>query len=72
MYVRAGRPAFAQPCVGVHKSASLISSSSKGNQAQFSVPYSQELNSHFGLLAIGALSSSSIIFGAFLNNLAHL
>ena len=27
MYVRAGRPAFAQPCVGVHKSTSLMSSS---------------------------------------------
>ncbi len=23
MYVRAGHPAFAQPCVGVHKSTSL-------------------------------------------------
>ena len=27
MYVRAGRPAFAQPCVRVHKSTSLMSSS---------------------------------------------
>ena len=27
MYVRAGRSAFAQPCVGVHKSTSLMSSS---------------------------------------------
>ena len=27
MYVRAGRPAFARPCVGIHKSASLMSSS---------------------------------------------
>ena len=27
MYVRAGRPAFAQPCVEVHKSTSLMSSS---------------------------------------------
>ena len=27
MYVRAGRPAFARPCVGVHKSKSLMSSS---------------------------------------------
>ena len=27
MYVRAGRPAFARPCVGIHKSTSLISSS---------------------------------------------
>ena len=27
MYVRVGRPAFAQPCVGVHKSTSLMSSS---------------------------------------------
>ena len=27
MYVRAGRPAYAWPCVGVHKSTSLISSS---------------------------------------------
>ena len=27
MYVRAGRPAFARPCVGVHRSASIISSS---------------------------------------------
>ena len=27
IYVRAGRPAFARPCVGVHKSTSLISSS---------------------------------------------
>ena len=27
MYVRAGRPAFARPCVGVHKSTSLLSSS---------------------------------------------
>ena len=27
MYVRAGRPAFARPSVGVHKSASLMSSS---------------------------------------------
>ena len=26
MYVRAGCPAFAQPCVGVHKSTSLMSS----------------------------------------------
>ena len=26
MYVRAGRPAFARPCVGVHKSTSLMSS----------------------------------------------
>ena len=27
MYVRAGRPAFARPCVGVHKSTTLMSSS---------------------------------------------
>ena len=27
MYVRAGRPAFARPCVGVHKSTSLVRSS---------------------------------------------
>ena len=27
MYVRAGRPGFARPCVGVHKSTSLMSSS---------------------------------------------
>ena len=27
MYVPAGRPAFARPCVGVHKSTSLMSSS---------------------------------------------
>ena len=27
MYVRAGRPAFARPCVGVHKSTSLMGSS---------------------------------------------
>ena len=27
MYDRAGRPAFARPCVGVHKSTSLMSSS---------------------------------------------
>ena len=27
MYVRAGRPAFARPCVEVHKSTSLMSSS---------------------------------------------
>ena len=27
MYVRAGRPAFARPCVGVHKSTSLMRSS---------------------------------------------
>ena len=27
MYVRVGRPAFARPCVGVHKSTSLMSSS---------------------------------------------
>ena len=27
MYVRAGRPAFARPCVGVYKSTSLMSSS---------------------------------------------
>ena len=27
MYVRAGRPAFARPCVGVHRSTSLMSSS---------------------------------------------
>ena len=27
MYVRAGRPAFARPCVGIHKSSSLMSSS---------------------------------------------
>ena len=27
MYVRAGRPAFSRPCVGVHKSTSLMSSS---------------------------------------------
>ena len=27
MYVRAGRPAFSQPCVGVHRSTSLMSSS---------------------------------------------
>ena len=27
MYVRAGRPIFARPCVGVHKSTSLMSSS---------------------------------------------
>ena len=27
MYVRAGRPAFARSCVGVHKSTSLMSSS---------------------------------------------
>ena len=26
MYVRAGRPAFARPCMGVHKSTSLMSS----------------------------------------------
>ena len=27
IYVRAGRPAFARPCVGIHKSTSLMSSS---------------------------------------------
>ena len=27
MYVRGGRPAFARPCVGIHKSTSLMSSS---------------------------------------------
>ena len=27
MYVRAGRPAFARPCVGIHKCTSLMSSS---------------------------------------------
>ena len=27
MYIRAGRPAFARPCVGIHKSTSLMSSS---------------------------------------------
>ena len=27
MYVRAGRPAFARPCVGIHKSTYLMSSS---------------------------------------------
>ena len=27
MYVRAGRPAFSRPCVGVHESTSLMSSS---------------------------------------------
>ena len=27
MYVRVGRPAFARPCVGIHKSTSLMSSS---------------------------------------------
>ena len=27
MYIRAGHPAFARPCVGVHKSTSLMSSS---------------------------------------------
>ena len=27
MYVRAGRPAFARPCLGIHKSTSLMSSS---------------------------------------------
>ena len=27
MYVRAGRPAFARPCVGIHKSTSVMSSS---------------------------------------------
>ena len=27
MYVRTGRPAFARPCVGIHKSTSLMSSS---------------------------------------------
>ena len=27
MYVQAGRPAFARPCVGIHKSTSLMSSS---------------------------------------------
>ena len=27
MYVRAGRPAFARPCAGIHKSTSLMSSS---------------------------------------------
>ena len=27
MYVRAGRPTFARPCVGIHKSTSLMSSS---------------------------------------------
>ena len=27
MYVRAGRPAIARPCVGIHKSTSLMSSS---------------------------------------------
>ena len=27
MYVRGGRPAFTRPCVGVHKSTSLMSSS---------------------------------------------
>ena len=30
MYVRAGRPAFARPCVGIHKSTSLMSSSLLG------------------------------------------
>ena len=35
MYVRAGRPAFARPCVGVHKSTSLMSSSLLLQQCPF-------------------------------------
>ena len=35
MYVRAGRPAFARPCVGVHKSTSLMSSSLLLQQCQY-------------------------------------
>ena len=31
MYVRAGRPAFARPCVGVHKSTSLMGLSLAGH-----------------------------------------
>ena len=41
MYVRAGRPAFARPCVGVHKSTSLMSSSLLLQQC----PGSSNLNS---------------------------
>ena len=37
MYVRAGRPVFARPCVGVHKSTSLMSSSLLLQQCQ--IPY---------------------------------
>ena len=35
MYVRAGRPAFARSCVGVHKSTSLMSSSPASNLNSF-------------------------------------
>ena len=31
MYVRAGRPAFARPCVGIHKSTSLMSYGSESD-----------------------------------------
>ena len=34
MYVRAGRPAFARPCVGIHKSTSLMSSSLQNDGLQ--------------------------------------
>ena len=33
MYVRAGRPAFARPCVGIHKSTSLMSSTPQNNHS---------------------------------------
>ena len=39
MYVHAGCPAFARPCVGVHKSASLMSSSKQLFFKQFNIAY---------------------------------
>ena len=44
MYVRAGRPAFARPCVGIHKSTSLMSSSLLLQQCP-ACPGSPNLNS---------------------------
>ena len=63
MYVRAGRPAFARPCVGIHKSTSLMSSSrlkkkkkkkKKKNQQKRIVPFKINLKKRtlFGWLFI--------------------
>ena len=47
MYVRAGRPTFARPCVGVHKSTSLMSSSLLLSKCMYSMKIDIEIENIF-------------------------
>ena len=73
MYVRAGRPTFARPCVGVHKSTSLMSSSLLLQQCPAwplltIIPRTFSLSQcFFSMKCLFDLTRNKSMFNAFLN-----